>query len=1174
MPALRSHRLGLAMAALLASAWLLLRVPFPPGLLAAPESLTDTPPVTPTWDRLDLGLPQGDTHAPVDLAVDPGSGDLYVLGYRTREGPPALAVLDRETGALVRRVLLPFGPTSGQILFPPEGGQALLLAWNDARLYRYDPQGDRLTPWMEGVWALQLSPDGRTLALVFGDRIGLYDRASEDLLWETEATPSLEFALSDRALLTLERLPEGQRLRVWSSDAGRLLAETTLSAELAQVWALGRGPDDTWLLLVSRGSEIRLEKWSSTLDLLATGPGLWDSRVLYDEAQDRILLAGRRPEPLPSQRSPYALLVLDSDSLEVRTDGDWPDAAYPTHMALLPDRIGAIHAFDTGDQVVFLDRTTLEIRGRTVLGMRLLGSVLAVGPTWLFVADNHHRIWRVDRAQGEAAVLAQGTWPMAAAPDGSRLYVNRREQGRLQVVALDPENGETLAVFPQGGAIAPDPTGDRVYLVERGVTAYDRAGNLLGRLESTFPPGDLAPELGPYARNAWVNPVTGGLVVLMNNGVPGSNNANQIRLYPPPAQDTGLPPDVPIDIVPDPGNALDTVAFDPRTGRVFASFQDRRGQSAVLRVEGDGSQPRLLHGRAGRLFLDERSRTLYVEGAGAFARLGLDLRPRIFYAGPDSMAGPTLAPQERRLYFRMEGSPVLGHVALTDLRPIWPRVGPPQDALPGLGVLSFTAGTLADGSVGLLVHTGGEEGGLFLSVDDGATWRRLALAHPLDISLYVATAIGPDGTLFFSGSGPFGGEGVLRSRDQGRTWQRLLRGLPDLRAQQFVLPPPGQAEPPGQVPVYMTTPTRQLLGLDETARAWRPVPIPEDVSWVLGSLLVADDGSLFAGAYRSLDQGTTWERFLASEAAIDLELVDVAFHRTRRLYGWQRDRDQLRFVRSDDGGDTWRPTDPGLAFGPEHGFHLSLHQAGNWLYVVDRDVDGIHRLFRSQDGGDSWEMAVPGLSGANLPQFTLDGRLWFLQSTEGGPTIRWLALEGLDWAPAEPDVAPAATSPGLSPLPTPTPETGPGCPEQVGEAAFLARRLPELGCPLDTGRTVFMAHQPFQRGRMIWRSDTRTVYVLHQDGTWQAFSDTWQEGQPERDPTLVPPAGLYQPIRGFGRIWREELGGPDAAIGWATAPEQGRSGQVQRWTRGLLIGFGLADRVVLLSDGRWQAIGP
>ncbi|GEM_PF-1800064 len=1175
MPLLRPHRLGLALVALLASAWLLPRMPSPPGLVAALQETAPTPPVLPAWDRLDLGLPQGDVHAPVDLAMDPESGDLYVLGYRTREGPPALAVLDGKTGALVRRVPLPFEPTSGQILFPPEGGQALLLAWNEARVYRYDPDGDRLTRWMEGVWALQLSPDGRTVALVFSDRIGLYDLATETLLWEMEATPGSELALSDRALLTLERLPQGQRLRVWAKDGGRLLAEALLPADRVQVWALGRGPDDTWLLLVSQDDTIRLERRSASLELLATGPGLWDSRILYDESQDRVLLAGRRPDPIPPQRSPYALRALDSTSLEVRAERDWPDAAYPTHMALLPDRIGAIHAFDAGDQVVFLDRATLDIRGRTALGIRLLGSVLAVDPAWLFVADNQQRIWRVDRASGEAAVLGMGTWPMAAAPDGGRLYANRWQQGRLQVVALDPGSGRTLAAFPQGGAIAPDPTGDRIYLVERGITAYDGAGNLLGRLESTFPSGEPVPGLGPYARNAWVNPTTGGLVVLMNNGIPGTNNANQLRLYPPPAQSTDLPPDTPIEIVPDPGNALDTVAFDPQTGRLFAAFQDLRGQSAVLRVEGDGSQPRLLHGRSGRLFLDERSRNLYVEGDGTFARLGLDLRPRLFYAGPDEMAGPVLAAQERRLYFRVEGRPVLGHVALTQLRPIWPRVGPPQDRLPGRGVLRFTAGTLADGAVGLLVHTGGPEGGLFLSVDDGATWRPLALTHPLDISLYVTTAIGPDGTLFFSGSGPFGGEGVLRSRDGGRTWQRLLKGLPDLRAQRFVLPPAGQARPPGRIPVYMTTPTRRLLALDEATRTWRPVSIPEEVSWVLSSLWVADDGSLFAGAHRSLDQGATWERFLAPDAAIDLELVDAAFHRTRRLYGWQRDGERLRFVRSDDGGDTWRPTEPGLIFGREHAFHLSLHQAGEWLYVVDRDVEGIHRLFRSQDGGNTWESALPNLADANLPRFTPDGRLWFLQSTDENPSLRWLALQALDWTPAEPDIAPAAAPAGqITPAPERAEEAAAGCPEPRGEAALLARQLPELGCPLEKGRSVFMASQPFQRGRMLWRSDTRTIYVLFQDGTWQAFADTWQEGQPTQDPTLVPPAGLYQPIRGFGRLWREELGGPDAAIGWATAPESGRSGRVQRWTRGLLLGFGLADRVVLLADGRWRALGP
>ncbi len=38
-----------------------------------------------------------------------------------------------------------------------------------------------------------------------------------------------------------------------------------------------------------------------------------------------------------------------------------------------------------------------------------------------------------------------------------------------------------------------------------------------------------------------------------------------------------------------------------------------------------------------------------------------------------------------------------------------------------------------------------------------------------------------------------------------------------------------------------------------------------------------------------------------------------------------------------------------------------------------------------------------------------------------------------------------------------------------------------------------------------------------------------------------------QPVRGFGKVWREILGGPGAFVGWGTAPEVGLTGGVKRY---------------------------
>ena len=42
----------------------------------------------------------------------------------------------------------------------------------------------------------------------------------------------------------------------------------------------------------------------------------------------------------------------------------------------------------------------------------------------------------------------------------------------------------------------------------------------------------------------------------------------------------------------------------------------------------------------------------------------------------------------------------------------------------------------------------------------------------------------------------------------------------------------------------------------------------------------------------------------------------------------------------------------------------------------------------------------------------------------------------------------------------------------------------------------------------------------------------------------MPPAGLYQPVRGFGLVWREETGVRDR-LGWALGEEAGYPTAIQ-----------------------------
>ena len=124
---------------------------------------------------------------------------------------------------------------------------------------------------------------------------------------------------------------------------------------------------------------------------------------------------------------------------------------------------------------------------------------------------------------------------------------------------------------------------------------------------------------------------------------------------------------------------------------------------------------------------------------------------------------------------------------------------------------------------------------------------------------------------------------------------------------------------------------------------------------------------------------------------------------------------------------------------------------------------------------------------------------------------------------------------------------------------------------MEAEREVSLAEEAFERGRMFWWEDSREIYVLYEHHTWRAFADTWQEGQPEDDPNLTAPQGLWQPKRGFGKVWREELGGPASQIGWAREEERGFTSVVQTFEDGIILGSDRGTAYILYADGSWES---
>ena len=95
--------------------------------------------------------------------------------------------------------------------------------------------------------------------------------------------------------------------------------------------------------------------------------------------------------------------------------------------------------------------------------------------------------------------------------------------------------------------------------------------------------------------------------------------------------------------------------------------------------------------------------------------------------------------------------------------------------------------------------------------------------------------------------------------------------------------------------------------------------------------------------------------------------------------------------------------------------------------------------------------------------------------------------------------------------------------------------------PTETVGTIQVAEEVFEHGRMFWVSPTKQFWVMVTTGPATApgrSSTTPLSTVSRRSHSIVAPDGKYQPVRGFGKLWRENQTVHDA-LGWGTTPEFG-----------------------------------
>ena len=133
-----------------------------------------------------------------------------------------------------------------------------------------------------------------------------------------------------------------------------------------------------------------------------------------------------------------------------------------------------------------------------------------------------------------------------------------------------------------------------------------------------------------------------------------------------------------------------------------------------------------------------------------------------------------------------------------------------------------------------------------------------------------------------------------------------------------------------------------------------------------------------------------------------------------------------------------------------------------------------------------------------------------------------------------------------------------------------------LGCPTGGAHQSMAAEERFERGIMLWRDTTDSVYVLYDDGTWAQYQDHFINGQ---DPefTCGAPQSPPTPKRGFGKVWclhpevRNKLGNAvEEEVGFGM-PGGGPAEIFQDFQGGMMYQSNHFNTIfVLFNDNTWR----
>lgn len=1142
----------------------------PTETATVPPTPSPTPTPTPVAGPIDLGVPAGDAYGPEAMAVDAARGLAYVLsGYgdaAESEEESVLSVVDVERGEVLETVALPVAfRGSTTLALAPAGDRLFIAGGDDYRLMVVatgagaQPLGQVLAEQSD-VRAIALDPVALRLYSVGSEQVRVLDINSMQEI--VQATPPATLSPPPAQVLVAvngqtARLylgsPNSDIVTVHRVDDLQKVADILPAGEPEEIVS-GAGSSQVYLVMRSRqdGSKQVAVIDGNQVTRVWVPQGGFDIRaVVSDDVPDLAYLWGtaqgpesrlRAVDPITGEMVATIPLPTGSITAAVISAGKSYLLTWSSALATVALEDGAV------EHVVRLGVTLRDAIVDSATERLLV--VDSAGTLHVLDAASLQHVDTLPRAVGRPAESIYAA-PLSVV-DG-RLFVP--DQDANETAVLDAATGEQVATIPKAGPATFDASRNRLFVTRQGVFIVDPdTYEIVGSIDETVRKTLFSGE--PSAIAAQYDAAHDLLFVTMSNNSPGSSSSTWLQVYDGEALqrlDTPIKTD---------RQFLAGLAVDPATDLVYVASSFPTGDLAVFTTRGE--LLRRLQYLTGELFLDAGQQRLYVTGWDGLASLDTATHDVVDYRRLTSNGYrefTTFDPVHRRFYTTLSNS--------ADLQILRPEDGEPVAAqvvgrLPAKQIRYLAAA--ADGA--LLASS--DDGSAYRQVDGG--WRSISGGLPPLGWPVVHPARGVPGVLFAHLRQPGNAYGLFRSEDGGQTWQPAVRGLKDLDVRDLALSP-GFANDrtavllSGEDGVFRTT---------DGGETWQPVSEVAGQYVALAAaaagpptfLVLARKPDVYdktyvyapAGATGDLEQiGSIPSAVLPGSDALalspDFARDGVAI---AGLY-------QAGLFLSRDSGHTWRQLPPRpeafsvvytVRFSPDFASDRTVYalMAPSYFGPEDRSV-----LVRSTDGGETWQRAVDADPLISALAMGPAGDLWV---GDAPGDVRPLDPAQLYWE--------IAREPPPTPVPTPSePPAGFYPPE--GAFAELWATDPDVRQALGwtaepEPRQTAAAFQPFEGGVMIWRGDTRTIYVLYDDGSWDAFEDTWTPDQPERDPNIQAPAGREQPVRGFGKVWRERPGVRER-LGWALRSEEAYSSPVQGFERGTAMGVGASVYVLTRVAG-------